>query len=113
MSALRCPAALLVLALAAGPASAQMEVHPLSGVFAGLQGAGQTASEAGFLIQGEFARILFDSMQAPTQQDACTGGWIKQDQSGFQCSVDPDGSAQCSFGYDFATQRLTPGPLTC
>ncbi len=114
MSYLSLVAGTLAGAMISATASAQMEVYPLPGVSAGLEWTGQnTPSEAGFLITGDFARALFDSMQAPTQQDVCTGGWMKQDQSGFQCAVDPDGTSTCSFGYNFGSQRLTPGPLTC
>jgi len=69
--------------------------------------------EAGFIIYGAAAHQMFQMMQSKEEHDFCTEGKIKTDPSGFNCSIDPSGEATCSFGYNFATQRVTPGPLTC
>ncbi|KUF09677.1 hypothetical protein [Pseudoponticoccus marisrubri] len=96
-----------LLALSAGPPAASQEVDGLP-VYARF-----SPTEVGFIVSGPHARQIFDAMTTPHSQDPCTGGWTKQDASGFNCTVHPDGETQCSFGYNYATQRLTHGPLTC
>jgi hypothetical protein len=70
-------------------------------------------SEVGFIVSGPHARKIFDAMTTAYVTDPCTGGWSKTDASGFNCTLHPDGETQCSFGYNYATQKLTMGPLTC
>ena len=108
-------AALLAFAATVpGPLAAQEEVHPVPGVLGGfIPPDGSRGGEVGFLVGGEFAAIMFDLMTSPVTEDICTGGTMRQDVSGLQCARDPDGTTQCSFGYDFQHQRLTAGPLVC
>lgn len=69
--------------------------------------------EAGFIISGSAAAAMYSMMRSTPQLDECTEGQIKTDASGFNCLKHPDGDYMCSFGYDFVTQRVTNGPITC
>lgn len=93
---------------------AQQELQPLEGALARIAEDEITGkTEAGFIIHGAFARDMFERMNAPLQDDACTGGTMKIDPAGLQCAKDPGGIVQCSFGYNFDDKSLTGGPLTC
>lgn len=107
MSFQRIATAGLITVLMSAPLGAQQEVQdlPVFGSF--------TQNGVGFIVSGPHARTIFDAMRAQTMTDDCTGGWTKVDASGFNCTVYPDGQTECSFGYDYNTQRLTRGPLTC
>jgi len=71
------------------------------------------APEAGLIISGEHARVMFELMTTEAVDDPCGEGLTKEDPSGMRCYQDVDGTAQCSFGYDFGRQVLTSGPLVC
>ena len=93
---------------------AQQQVHPVPEVYGIFSKNDQSgAPEADLIVSGEFARVMFELMVAEAVDDTCGEGLIKRDGNGLQCYQDTDGATQCSFGYDFVRQMLTPGPLVC
>lgn len=107
MSRSRTPLLALAFAVVACAGSAEEVVTDLP-VYARF-----SEHEVGFIVEGPYARMIFDNMRTAMTEDLCTGGWSKIDASGFNCTVHPDGETQCSFGYRYETQKITNGPLIC
>ena len=45
--------------------------------------------------------------------DLCTGGLVKTDGDGLRCFDLGTGEYTCDVGYNFATQKLVSGDMTC
>ncbi len=110
---LRALAVVLTFGLMASHAQAQDNIVPITEGFQQIGPNVEGQPEAGFIIYGPSARQMYQMMRSPEQHDHCTEGKVKMDPSGFNCGIDPSGEATCSFGYNFANQSVTAGPLTC
>lgn len=93
-------------------AQSNQEFYPLKDVYAVIcRSQTDGGTEVELILSGPSTAIIFDQMRATVLSARRADGTIKQHARGIQRARTKDGSTQCSFGYAFQTQNLTPGPL--
>jgi hypothetical protein len=66
-----------------------------------------------FEFRGSVARKLYESMKSEGVADLCTGGQVKTIADGLRCFELGAGDYVCDVGYNFATEKLVSGDMTC
>jgi hypothetical protein len=64
-------------------------------------------------FRGKTAQAAYDSMKSAPVEDMCTGGHVKSDNDTLICFSSADNGHSCHFGYDFKSQMIVTGDVSC